>query len=161
MNRIAAGEVVERPAAAVKELVENALDAGASRIDIATSNGGADLLLVEDNGSGMGADELRLAIERHATSKLPERNGEDDLSHIETLGFRGEALPSIGAVARLSIASRIATGDAHQIDVEGGAEAHPVPSPAFNESDLTKIYADPTFMPSKTLDHIGEVLTGR
>jgi DNA mismatch repair protein MutL len=112
VNRIAAGEVVERPAAAVKELVENALDAGASRIDIATSNGGADLLLVEDNGSGMEADELRLAIERHATSKLPERNGEDDLSHIETLGFRGEALPSIGAVAGGSKASPLRTGAA-------------------------------------------------
>jgi DNA mismatch repair protein MutL len=128
VNRIAAGEVVERPAAAVKELVENALDAGASRIGIATSNGGADLILVEDDGSGMAADELRLAIERHATSKLPERNGEDDLSHIETLGFRGEALPSIGAVARLSIASRIGTGDAHQIDVEGGAVSGPHPT---------------------------------
>ena len=108
VNRIAAGEVVERPAAAIKELVENALDAGATRIDIATSNGGADLILVEDDGSGMDAGELSLAIERHATSKLPQRNGEDDLSHIETLGFRGEALPSIGAVARLSIASRTA-----------------------------------------------------
>ncbi|MEO8895547.1 MAG: DNA mismatch repair endonuclease MutL, partial [Rhizomicrobium sp.] len=128
VNRIAAGEVVERPAAAVKELVENALDAGASRIDIATSNGGADLILVEDNGSGMEADELRLAIERHATSKLPERDGQDDLSHIETLGFRGEALPSIGAVARLSIASRIGTGEAHQIDVEGGAVSGPHPT---------------------------------
>ncbi|MES2255018.1 MAG: DNA mismatch repair endonuclease MutL [Pseudomonadota bacterium] len=128
VNRIAAGEVVERPAAAVKELVENALDAGASRIDIATSNGGADLILVEDNGSGMEADELCLAIERHATSKLPERNGEDDLSHIETLGFRGEALPSIGAVARLSMASRIGTGEAHQIDVEGGVVSGPHPT---------------------------------
>lgn len=128
VNRIAAGEVVERPAAAVKELVENALDAGASRIDIATSNGGADLLLVEDNGSGMEADELRLAIERHATSKLPERNGEDDLSHIETLGFRGEALPSIGAVSHLSIASRVGTGDAHQIDVDGGVVSGPHPT---------------------------------
>ncbi len=128
VNRIAAGEVVERPAAAVKELIENALDAGATRIDVATSNGGADLILVEDNGSGMEADELRLAIERHATSKLLERDGEDDLSHIETLGFRGEALPSIGAVARLSIASRIGTGDAHQIDVEGGAVSGPHPT---------------------------------
>jgi DNA mismatch repair protein MutL len=128
VNRIAAGEVVERPAAAVKELIENALDAGATRIDIATSNGGADLILVEDDGSGMEADELRLAIERHATSKLLERDGEDDLSHIETLGFRGEALPSIGAVARLSIASRIDTGEAHQIDVEGGAVSGPHPT---------------------------------
>ena len=128
MNRIAAGEVVERPAAAVKELVENALDAGAGRIEIATANGGADLILVEDDGSGMTADELRLAIERHATSKLPERNGEDDLSHIETLGFRGEALPSIGAVARLSITSRTRDSDAFEIAVEGGAVASPCPA---------------------------------
>jgi DNA mismatch repair protein MutL len=128
VNRIAAGEVVERPAAAVKELIENALDAGASRIDIATASGGADLILVEDDGSGMGADDLRLAIERHATSKLPERNGEDDLSHIETLGFRGEALPSIGAVARLSLASRTKDGEAHEIFVEGGAVSGPSPA---------------------------------
>jgi DNA mismatch repair protein MutL len=128
VNRIAAGEVVERPAAAVKELIENALDAGASRIDIATSNGGADLILVEDDGSGMEADEIRLAIERHATSKLPQRDGEDDLSHIETLGFRGEALPSIGAVARLSIASRTGTSQAHEIGVEGGVVSGPGPA---------------------------------
>ncbi|HXS06609.1 MAG TPA: DNA mismatch repair endonuclease MutL [Rhizomicrobium sp.] len=128
INRIAAGEVVERPAAAVKELVENALDAGASRIDVATANGGADLILVEDDGSGMTADELHLAIERHATSKLPERDGEDDLSHIETLGFRGEALPSIGAVARLSIASRTRNSDAFEIQVEGGAISGPRPT---------------------------------
>ncbi len=121
INRIAAGEVVERPASAVKELIENALDAGASRIDIATGNGGIDLILVEDNGEGMGADDLRLAIERHATSKLPlGATGGDDLSHIETLGFRGEALPSIGAVARLSIQSRAKQGDAHEIRVDGG-----------------------------------------
>jgi DNA mismatch repair protein MutL len=120
--------VVERPAAAVKELVENALDAGATRIDIATASGGADLILVEDDGSGMGADDLRLAIERHATSKLPERNGEDDLSHIETLGFRGEALPSIGAVARLTLASRTRDGEAHEIFVEGGAVSGPLPA---------------------------------
>src|SRR5580704_5534554 len=128
VNRIAAGEVVERPAAAVKELVENALDAGATRIEIAASNGGADLILVEDNGSGMEEGDLTLAIERHATSKLPERNGEDDLSHIETLGFRGEALPSIGAVSRLSILSRTATGDASEIRVDGGAVAGPAPT---------------------------------
>ncbi len=128
VNRIAAGEVVERPAAAVKELVENALDAGASRIEIAASGGGADLILVEDDGSGMDRADLALAIERHATSKLPERNGEDDLSHIETLGFRGEALPSIGAVARLSIASRTATGEAHEIKVDGGKVTGPAPT---------------------------------
>ncbi len=128
INRIAAGEVVERPAAAVKELIENALDAGATRIDIATANGGADLILVEDDGSGMAPDDLSLAIERHATSKLPERNGEDDLSHIETLGFRGEALPSIGAVARLTLASRTKDGEAHEIFVEGGVVAGPSPT---------------------------------
>jgi DNA mismatch repair protein MutL len=128
VNRIAAGEVVERPAAAVKELVENALDAGATRIDIATASGGADLILVEDDGSGMGADDLRLAIERHATSKLTERNGEDDLSRIETLGFRGEALPSVGAVARLTLASRTKDGEAHEMFVEGGAVSGPSPA---------------------------------
>ncbi len=128
VNRIAAGEVVERPAAAVKELVENALDAGARRIEIATSNGGADLILVEDDGSGMDGADLTLAIERHATSKLPERGGEDDLSHIETLGFRGEALPSIGAVARLAIASRTASGEAREIRVDGGKFSGPAPA---------------------------------
>src|ERR1700692_1717523 len=101
INRIAAGEVVERPAAAVKELVENALDAGARRIEIATTNGGADLIVVEDEGEGMEPSDLLLAVERHATSKLSD----DDLTHIVTMGFRGEALPSIGAVARLAIAS--------------------------------------------------------
>jgi DNA mismatch repair protein MutL len=127
INRIAAGEVVERPASAVKELVENALDAGARRIEIATSGGGADFILVEDDGHGMAAHELRLAVERHATSKLPMGDGEDDLSNIETLGFRGEALPSIGAVARLSIASRSASGEAHEIRVEGGDTRGPAP----------------------------------
>jgi len=124
VNRIAAGEVVERPASAVKELVENALDAGATRIDVATSNGGADLILVEDNGEGMEADDLRLAVERHATSKLRD----DDLSHIVTMGFRGEALPSIGAVARLCIASRTETGEAHEIRIDGGILAGPSPT---------------------------------
>ncbi|HVV63922.1 MAG TPA: DNA mismatch repair endonuclease MutL [Rhizomicrobium sp.] len=124
INRIAAGEVVERPASAVKELVENALDAGAMRIDIATTAGGADLILVEDDGSGMGPDDLTLAVERHATSKLDG----GDLSRIATMGFRGEALPSIGAVAKLSILSRVATGDAHEISVEGGRVAGPRPA---------------------------------
>ena len=128
VNRIAAGEVVERPAAAIKELVENAVDAEATRIVIATSNGGADLLLVEDDGIGMNAAELALAIERHATSKLPVLRGEDDLSHIVTMGFRGEALPSIGAVARLTIASRTADGEASEIRVDGGAVSGPAPA---------------------------------
>ena len=93
VNRIAAGEVVERPASAAKELIENALDAGAHRILVATSNGGGDLILVEDDGEGMTAGDLALAIDRPATSQLPRAGGEDDLSHIATLGFRGEALP--------------------------------------------------------------------
>lgn len=128
VNRIAAGEVVERPAAAIKELVENAMDAGATRIDIAASNGGADLLLVEDDGIGMSADDLKLAIQRHATSKLPLSGGEDDLSHIVTMGFRGEALPSIGAVARLSLASRTRDGEAAEIRVDGGRAEGPMPA---------------------------------
>jgi DNA mismatch repair protein MutL len=133
VNRIAAGEVVERPAAAIKELVENAMDAGATRIDIAASNGGADLLLVEDDGIGMSAEDLKLAIQRHATSKLPLSGGEDDLSHIVTMGFRGEALPSIGAVARLSLASRMREGDAAEIRVDGGRIEGPMPA-AFRAS---------------------------
>ena len=128
VNRIAAGEVVERPAAAIKELVENALDAGALRIAVTATNGGADLLLVEDDGCGMTAADLTLAIERHATSKLPQRGGEDDLSHIVTMGFRGEALPSIGAVARLSLTSRTADGEAAEIKVDGGAVTGPMPA---------------------------------
>ncbi len=102
VNKIAAGEVIERPASIVKELVENALDAGATRIAITTSAGGKSLIRIEDDGSGMGEEDLRLSVERHATSKLPE----DDLDHIQTLGFRGEALASISAVADLRIATR-------------------------------------------------------
>src|ERR1041385_4761121 len=127
VNRIAAGEVVERPASAVKELIENALDAGARRIEIAISNGGAEFIVVEDDGEGMGASDLRLAVERHATSKLPVLSGADDLSHIATLGFRGEALPSIGAVGRLLIASRTATGEAQEIRVDAGSIRGPAP----------------------------------
>lgn len=117
MNRIAAGEVIERPASVVKELVENAIDAGASQIDVAFRGGGKSLIRVIDDGAGMGPDDLALAIERHATSKLAD----DDLVDIRFLGFRGEALPSVGAISRLTITSRPrAGGEAHAIAVDGG-----------------------------------------
>lgn len=122
INRIAAGEVVERPASAVKELVENALDAGARHIDIVVEGGGRDLIRIIDDGIGMSAEEMALAVERHATSKLRlDGDGLEDLHDIATLGFRGEALPSIGAVARLTITSRPRDAEtAHRIAVEGG-----------------------------------------
>lgn len=130
VNRIAAGEVIERPAAVVKELVENALDAGASRIDIEIERGGKTRIVVTDDGCGMSEDDLRLAVERHATSKLsPGADGDYDLLNIATMGFRGEALPSIGAVARLSITSRTdEAASAARLDVEGGDISEPAPA---------------------------------
>ena len=125
VNRIAAGEVVERPASVVKELVENAIDAGASRIDIFTDGGGRRRIGITDNGGGMTHADLALAVDRHATSKLDD----EDLLRIRTLGFRGEALPSIGAVAKLGITTRHASEPhAWSLGVEGGAKSAIVPA---------------------------------
>src|SRR4051794_15365953 len=125
VNRIAAGEVVERPASVVKELVENAIDAGASRVDIFTDGGGRRRIGITDDGSGMTHADLALAVDRHATSKLDD----EDLLRIRTLGFRGEALPSIGAVARLGITTRHASEPhAWSLSVEGGLKSQIMPA---------------------------------
>ncbi len=142
VNRIAAGEVVERPASAVKELVENALDAGARRVEVAYADGGKTLIRVADDGCGMTAEDLPLALARHATSKIDG----SDLLNIRTFGFRGEALPSLGAVGRLRIISRVADCDAAEIVVSGG-RIEPVRPAALSRGTVVELrdlfYATP------------------
>ncbi len=124
INQIAAGEVLERPAAAIKEMCENSLDAGASQIDVRIEDGGKSLIMIDDNGCGMAREDLVAALERHATSKLPD----DDLLNIRYLGFRGEALPSIAAVSRMMINTHDQdSGDSWSIRINGGVKENPIP----------------------------------
>ncbi|MDI9637199.1 DNA mismatch repair endonuclease MutL [Kamptonema cortianum] len=163
VNQIAAGEVVERPASVVKELVENALDAAATQVIVQLRDGGRSLIGVTDNGSGMGREDLELAIERHATSKLPN----SDLFNIQTLGFRGEALPSIGSVSRLHITSCLqGAGDAWCLKVEGGDKKAPIPAshPQGTHIEVKDLfYATPARLkflktPQTELSHAVELL---
>src|SRR5687768_6984993 len=119
INRIAAGEVVERPASALKELVENALDAGAGHVTVRLAAGGLELVEVADDGCGMDPRELALALERHATSKLPG----DAIDQVNSFGFRGEAFPSIASVSRLTIESRVRGADGWRIELDHGEPA--------------------------------------
>ena len=139
VDRIAAGEVVERPASVVKELVENAIDAGATSIEVTVEGGGKKLIRVVDDGHGMGPEDLALAVERHATSKLPH----GDLGRIGSLGFRGEALPSIGAVARLSITTRTGEGEGHRLIVEAGEKGpvRPAASPRGTRIEVAELFS--------------------
>lgn len=163
INQIAAGEVIERPASAVKELVENALDAGATTIRVQLRDGGRSLIAVTDNGFGMNQEDLELAVERHATSKLPS----SDLFNIQTLGFRGEALPSIGSVSRLHLTSRVQNAeDAWLLKVEGGEKKPPMPAshPQGTHIEVKDLfYATPARLkflksPATELSHTVELL---
>jgi DNA mismatch repair protein MutL len=163
INQIAAGEVIERPASAVKELVENALDAQATTITVQLRDGGRSLIAVTDNGIGMGAEDLELAVERHATSKLPI----GDLFNIQTLGFRGEALPSIGSVSRLHLISRLQNADeAWLLKVEGGEKKPIMPTshPQGTHIEVKDLfYATPARLkflktPTTELSHTVEML---
>ncbi len=163
INQIAAGEVVERPYSVVKELAENAIDAGATQIDVQVREGGTSYISIQDNGKGMGQEDLLLAVERHATSKLPD----DDLFNITSLGFRGEALPSIGAVSRLKISSRSASSeDAWQLTVEGGlkSELSPTALPSGTHMEVRDLFfATPARLkflktPSTEMGYITDVM---
>ncbi|MBT5654324.1 MAG: DNA mismatch repair endonuclease MutL, partial [Alphaproteobacteria bacterium] len=163
INQIAAGEVVERPAAAVKELIENAIDAGANKIDVIIRDGGRSLISVTDNGTGMSKEDLELCVERHATSKLPN----EDLFNIQFLGFRGEALPSIGAVSRLSITSRSKSSDTSWcLKIEGGdkSPATPASFPVGTKVEIRDLFfATPARLkflktPTTEFSHIQDVI---
>src|SRR6476469_9875942 len=119
INRIAAGEVVERPASALKELIENSIDAGANHVSIRLAAGGLELIEVADDGCGMAPEEMRLALERHATSKLPD----EAIDRVTTFGFRGEALPSIASVSRLILESRVSGSDGWRIEIDHGEKS--------------------------------------
>lgn len=155
INQIAAGEVIERPASVVKELVENAIDAGASQIEVIAADGGLSLIRVIDNGKGMDETDLNLCVERHATSKLAD----DGLFSILTLGFRGEALPSIGSIAKLNIQSKMENGDGFEIVVDGGRKSELRPA-ALNQGTIIEVrdlfYATPArlkFQKSERAEH--------
>ena len=141
IGHIAAGEVVERPAQVVKELLENSLDAGATRVNITVQRGGFDLIRIEDNGSGIASEDLPLSLDRHATSKLKSR---EDLNSIHTLGFRGEALASIGMVSGLSIASRPQESEGKRIQmIDGGkGDVEPFGMPHGIRIDVEHLFAN-------------------
>ena len=163
-SRIAAGEVVERPASVVKELIENSLDAGASEIFVALEKSGVASIRVTDNGEGMSPDDLYLAVERHATSKLKE---DDDLFRIATMGFRGEALPSIGSIAKVELVTRMAQAETgHGLRVVGGKKeaVHAAPAAKGTTIEIRDIFfntpARKKFLksPATELSHICDVV---